>query len=346
MADIIESLPPKLQPWFFTKAQQQIFLEDLSQLIEDGVPANQAVETIAGIASGSVKLVANNILKKIAEGKLLADGMQGWFAQPIVEIIRAGEEGGTLAENMVAGARSLGHQVKGFSSILGSVLYPLSVIVMGIIVSIFVKHSVFVNFAQIKPANLWPSNGQTLLAVSTFFEDWWWIVILIIIALFALIARLMSELTGPIRQSMDKIPIFSLYRDLTAAQFMEVLGLLITNGIIVKRALTIIRAKANHYLAWHIYQMELRLSGGRDNIAEVIDTGLIKEADILRLRVIAKGKGFEHALIRLGRLSAERTAKNIERVGRIFGFILLGIGAAWAAFMVFAIYGVGSFVAT
>lgn len=309
MADLIESLPPKLQFWFFTKPQQQIFLEDLSTLIEDGVPANQAIETIAGIARGTVKLVANNILIKIAEGKLIADGMQGWFSQPIVEIVRAGEEGGTLAENMLAASRSLARQVKGFSSIIGSILYPLSVVIMGLIVAVFVKHSVFVNFAQIKPISQWPANGQTLLAVATFFENWWWIVILTIIALFALIARLMSEMSGPARKSMDKIPIFSLYRDLTAAQFMEVLGLLITNGIILKRALAIIRAKANHYLAWHIYQMELRLSGGRDNIAEVIDTGLINDADILRLRVIAKGKGFEHALIRLGQLSADRTGK-------------------------------------
>lgn len=346
MADIIESLPPKFQPWFFTRSQQQVFLEDLSTLVEDGVPANQAVQTIAGIAHGPVKLVANNILVKIAEGKMLADGMQGWFSQPIVEIIRAGEEGGTLAENMVAAARSLSQQVTGFSSIISSILYPLTVLIMGLVVAVFVKHSVFVNFATIKPASEWPANGQTLLAVATFFENWWWLVIILIIAFFALMVRLMSELTGPTRKTMDNIPIFSLYRDLTAAQFMEVLGLLITNGIILKRALVIIRAKANHYLAWHIYQMELRLSGGRDNIAEVIDTGLINQADILRLRVIAQGKGFEHALIRLGRLSADRAAKNIERVGRLVGFALLGLGAGWAAFMVFAIYGVGSFVAT
>jgi type II secretory pathway component PulF len=125
---------------------------------------------------------------------------------------------------------------------------------------------------------------------------------------------------------------------------METLGLLLANGIILKRALVIMRLKASHYLQWHIYKMEIRLSGGRENIAEVLDTGLIAKADMLRLRVIAKGKGFEHALLKAGQLAAEHTTKKIEVSSRILGTILLVLGAFWAAFMIFAVYSVGSFV--
>lgn len=341
-----ENIQQKFQAFFFRHGQQQAFLEDLSTLIEDGVPASQAVETIAEIATGPVRDVANSILQKIAEGKFIADGMQGWFSQPIVEIIRAGEEGGTLAQNMTAAARAVAQSSKGFADLLSATIYPLTVVIMGLIVAIFVKHSVFVNFATIKPVNEWPANGRILLAVTTFVQNWWWIVILAIIAIGILIYRLLQDLTGDVRKVIDTLPLFSLYREVTAARFMEVLGLLISNGIILKRALSVMRGRANNYLAWHIYLMELRLSGGRENIAEVIDTGLISKADIMRLRVVARGKGFEHALLRLGRLSSERAGKNIDLAGRLLGIILLAAGASWAAFMIFAIYGVGSFVAT
>lgn len=343
---MLEQIRQKFEALQFTQKHQQAFLEDISTLIEDGVPANQAVQTIAQIATGVVKNVANAILQKISEGKPIADGMQGWFPQPIVEIVRAGEEGGTLAENLHAGARALAQKNKGLTALVNSTVYPIAVIIMGLVVSVFIKHSVFANFAAIKPVSQWPSNGQVLYNTATFVESWWWLVLIIIVAFFIMLGRLLQELTGEPRKFMDSLPILTLFRSVTAARFMETLGLLLSNGIVLKRALTIMRFKASHYLAWHIFMMELRLSGGRENIAEVLDTGLISKGDILRLRVIAKGKGFEHALVRLGQLSADQATKNIELTGKVIGYVLLGLGAFWAAFMVFAIYNVGSFVAT
>ena len=57
----------------------------------------------------------------------------------------------------------------------------------------------------------------------------------------------------------------------------------------------------------------------RENIAEVLDTGLISKADIIRLRIIAKGRGFEHALTRLGQLSATRNLKNVTLAAKVIG---------------------------
>lgn len=344
MANFLDAINAKLQRWSFTRGQQQAFLEDFSSLIEDGVPATQAIQTIGQIVKGSQYDVAMSIQQKISEGKLIADGMQGWFPQPIIEIIRAGEEGGTLALSMMAASRALSQESKAMTAFLSAITYPLTVLVMGLAVAVFIKHSVFVNFADIKPVDQWPANGQVLMNVAGFVENWWWAIILLIIALIIIIARVLRDVTGPTRTFLDSLPLFSLYRDVMAARFMETLGLLLTNGIVLKKALTIMRQKATSYVAWHIYTMEFRLSGGRENIAEVIQTGLIAQYDILRLRVIAKGKGFEHALVRLGQLAAERNAKRIALVSKIAGGVLLGIGALWAAFMIFAIYGVGSFV--
>ena len=97
--DIINKILQRLEALLFTRSEQQAFLEDISTLVEDGVPANQAVQTVAQIATGPLKKVATSILEKIAEGKLIADGMRGWFPPPIIEIIRAAEEGETLSDD-------------------------------------------------------------------------------------------------------------------------------------------------------------------------------------------------------------------------------------------------------
>ncbi len=104
---MFEALQQKLDRLTFTRKNQQAFLEDIAQLVEDGVPLSQAVETVRDISKGSVQQVATQVMQRIAEGKAIADGLEGWFNPTIIEIIRAGEQGGTLDETLRAAANTL-----------------------------------------------------------------------------------------------------------------------------------------------------------------------------------------------------------------------------------------------
>lgn len=340
----IHTINQRIKHALFGRKLQLSFLEDLSSLINDGVPAAQAIETIGHITTGAMREMTEDITRCIAAGKPLADGMIGWFPQTIVEIIRTGEEGGSLAETINASARALGQQSSAMASLLNSTLYPVAVISMALGVSVFIKRSVLGSFENIKPLSTWPDIGQTLYHLASFVESWWWLVLVGLVVGLFLLLNLLRNMTGKARLVIDHIPLIRLYRDTIAARLMETLGLLITNGIVLNRALALMQSKATPYLTWHLGTMELRLSGGRDNIADVLDTGLLSRPNILRLRVIAKGKGFEHALIRLGKQAAERNAKTIMTTGKLVGGVALAAGAGLAAFIIFAIYAVGSFV--
>ncbi len=338
----LKQLEQLLKYRLFTTAQQQAFLEDIAMLVEDGVIVNQAVETIAKSSAGLPVEVANSILVRLAEGKQFADGMRNWFADSVVEIVRAGEEGGTLAASMQAAAKTLTQRSAAIVSLLNSLTYPLIILVLGLVVTVFVKNSVFDSFAAIKPVSQWPSNGQTVMALADFVQYWWWVVLLITIGLLVGISYLLRNYIGGLRPGLDQVPVLSMYRKLTAARFMGTLGLLISNGVILKKALKILQRNANPYLASHLLAMEYRLSGGKENMAEVLDTGLLDENDLMRLRVIAKGKGFEHALIRQGRKAAEQGMQSVQVTGRILGAILLVSGGGLAAFIVVSIYSIGA----
>lgn len=337
-------LETRLYKLLFTRAEQQSFLEDLSLLIEDGIPVNQAVSTIHQIAQGPLKPMTKHLLEHIAQGHNVADGLIDWFPPAIVEIIRAGEEGGRLVETMQNAARALAVRGSILSSLLGSLLYPMAVLLLAFVVTVFIRNSVFVNFTQIRPLDEWPTSGKLLYHWATFLQDWWWLILLFILLIAILTVEVLRNVTGPIRQWIDRIPLLSLYRLNTAARLMETLGLLISNGLAFKKALTLLQLNASRYLAWHLLLMEYRLSGGKENIAEVLDTNLIPEADLLRLKVIAKGRGFDHALVRMGKQASDRNEKFVKLVGRITGGILLGAGAAYAMFMIVAIYEVGSYI--
>lgn len=331
-----------LERTLFGAKEQQSYLEDLATLVEDGVPANKAVEVLFRIGKGSVKTLSEQVVDVIAQGRPIADGLIGWVPEHIVELIRAGEEGGTLAQNMRVAGETLGRKNEVFGALFNALTYPIVVLITGVSVMIYLKQSVFLQFATIKPVNEWPADGQRLLAMATFFQNWWWLLVMLIIAVIMCIARILVSYTGGLRPMLDKIPLVNVYRSSTAARFMETLGLLIINGIVFKQALSILHKQASRYLGWHISQMERRLSRGSSNIADVLDTGLVTRADIVRLRAIAEAKGFEHALVRLGRYAAKKNVMLLIRVAKVMGGMLLATGALLAMLMVFGIYNVGS----
>lgn len=330
----------------FGGTEQQAFMEDLATLVGDGVPANTAVEMLGQIAKKStVKEVARSIIQKIAEGKSIAEGMVGWFPAPIVELIRAGETGGTLPETLIYAAKEMQRTHSVIASFISSLIYPITVIIMACVVAVFVNKTVFAQFLMIKPLVLWPSIAQTLVGVATFIQEWWWLIILLIFGVLFGVFRMLRDYTGEYRPYIDRLPLLSLYRKLTGARFMETLGMLVGNGITFKQALKILEFNASPYLNQHIIQMEYRLGAGKLSIADVLDTGLIGHGDILRLQAISKVKGVEQALVRLGAQVGEKGEKTLMLTGRVLGGILLSIGAGFAVFMILGIYSVGSSLA-
>jgi type II secretory pathway component PulF len=331
--------------WQFTRKRQVIFLEDLCSLVDDGVPVSQAIETISEISEGVNKKVAQHIGRCLAEGQLLADGMQGFFNHAIVEVVRAGENGGNLPASLRAALESFSEHANAFSVVINSLVYPSCVIVLALIVVVFIKNAVLVNFAQIKPVYSWPETGRNLYFLAVLIERWWWLLLLMLIGAIFVLRRILQRLTGEPRRLLDSFPLLSLYREMVAARFMETLGLLISNGIVLKQALSVMHNEGSPYLSWHLLQMEARLSSGQENIAEVLNTDLIERNDLIRLRVVTRGKNFEAALISLGRQANKRNIKSLNTLGKVLAGMMLIGGAFIAAMVVLGIYSIGSILA-
>ncbi len=331
-----------LSPLQFSRKHQQAFLEDLASLIEDGVAASQAIDVIISVSIGITKKVAESISVSIAKGQSLADGMQEWFSHAVVEMIRVGESNGALPQTLRAASTTYTQYASTFNAFLTSVLYPLSVVVLALGMTVFIKNSVLNSFIDIKPLADWPPVGKTLYRIGSTIESAWWLILITVAFLIFIVNNILKNVTGEVRRWIDEIPLLSLYRASLAARFMETLGLLVANGVVVRQALSTMQYDASPYLSWHLLQMEYHLSGGQENMGDVLDTNLISRNDLMRLRVVAKGKGFDQALISLGRQARQRTAKRIERAGKIIGGLFLVIGAVIAMTIVFGIYTVGS----
>lgn len=325
---------------FGTKAQLA-FLEDLSLLINDGIPANRAVDMMAKLNRGISREVATTISHKIAQGQPLGDGMREWFAPNVVELVRVGEAGGALNQTLKSAMNLLSQQGVAIGAFIGALTYPLFVIVMGCFIIVYLNNSVFTQFRLIKPVEQWPAAGQQLVALAAWIQHWWWIVIVGIVAVAVLFRYLMSNYVGEWRSALDQYPPFSFYRTLTAARLLETLGLLVSNGVVFKSAIKIMQHQSNPYLHSHLVTMEHLLSLGKTNIAEVLATGLVSHQDLMRLKVMAEVKGFEHGLIRMGIRGTEQATATLKLLSRIVGGAFLAVGAGLILIIIQGIYMTG-----
>lgn len=327
--------------WQFGTKKQLAFLEDLAVLINDGIPANRAVDMMASITTGLTREVATTLSQKIAQGQPLAEGMREWFSMNVVEIIRVGESGGALAQTLRSAINMLSQRGLALGSFIGAVSYPLFVIIIACIVIVYLRNAVLTQFELIKPIEQWPPAGQRLVAAATIISSWWWLAILLVIATIIIFRYLMSNYVGEFRATLDRFPPFSFYRRLVAARFLETLGLLVSNGVVFKSALRVMQHQANPYLQMHLGKVEHLLSMGRGNIADVLDTGLIDSKDLMRLRVMAEVKGFEHGLVRMGVKGADEALSTLRFIARVFGGILLVVGGIIIIIIIQGIYMTG-----
>lgn len=324
--------------WQFGNKAQLAFLEDLYLLINDGIPANRAINMMSQVTTGLTREVALSLSEKIAQGQPLAEGMREWFAMNVVEMVRVGEAGGALGETIKSAVNILSKRGAAIGSFIAAVAYPLTVITMACIIIIYLNNSVFVQFRLIKPVNEWPASGQRLIALAHFIEHWWWIVLLTIIALVIIFRRLMTNYVGEFRPLLDKVPPFSFYKRFVSARLLETLGLLVSNGVVFKSAIKVMQYQANPYFAYHLAQMEHLLSMGKANIAEVLNTGLVSDSDLMRLRVMAEVKGFEHGLIRMGIRGTEQATTTMKLISRVLGGVLLAAGGLMIIMIIQGIY--------
>jgi type II secretory pathway component PulF len=324
--------------WQFGNKRQLGFLEDLYLLINDGIPANRAIEMMSQVTTGLTREVAMNISQKIGEGLPLAEGMRDWFSPNVIEIIRVGEAGGALAQTMKSAISSLSQRGVAVGAFVGALAYPLLVISMACCVIVYLNTSVFIQFRAIKPESEWPEAGQRLVLIAHVVQSWWWLVILSVIAIGFILMRLMANYTGDLRPFLDRYPPFSLYRTLVSARLLETLGLLVANGVVFKSALRVMQYQANPYMGSHLVMMEHLLSTGKSNIADVLSTGLVKDNDLMRLKVMAEVKGFEHGLVRMGIKGSEQATATLKLISRILGGVMLAGGGLLIIFIMQGIY--------
>lgn len=221
-------------------AEQGRITRRLSTLLSAGIPLLEAVRLIQKPAA-----VWKIIVAKISEGRTCSEAFKASaaFDQSLIEMIRIGEQSGTLADAFIRAAIFLENRDNLSKKITGAMIYPAFIACATLGIAVFL---VVVIFPKIIPLiagmNIpLPFLTRMLIVVSGVLTGYWFVIIVGILV-GIIMARLLWKYFGCIRRLIRRfvfiIPIMgAIFRGRMMVEIFRPLGLLLEHGELVPRAL-------------------------------------------------------------------------------------------------------------
>jgi len=218
--------------------------------------------TLVSSLDALISQVPNPLLKKILaqtkesvnEGNSLAVSLaqhQRIFSEIYVNMVKAGEESGSLDLVLHRLAELTEHQQALRGRLKAALAYPVFMIFIGILVLFFLITFIVPNITKIfdDMHQILPLPTLMLIGASNFFKSFWWLMAGGFAAGLFLIQRFIRTLRG--RRLWDRIKlgaplIGSLNTKSAMARFSRTLGSLLQNGVPLLSALGIVRNIVNN----------------------------------------------------------------------------------------------------
>lgn len=176
-----------LRRWFLERislTHLAVFTRQLGTLLKAGLPIVKALATVRKQTQSKpfIKIIEEVEETISADGVSLAEalGQHPRTFKPLYRgLVRAGEEGGNLAETLNHLADYLGSSAKLRGQILGAFVYPSFIVFLGCSAVFVLMTFVIPRFQELflTFGNRLPLPTKILLAVSGFMANWWWLVL-------------------------------------------------------------------------------------------------------------------------------------------------------------------------
>lgn len=227
-----------------------ITTRQLATLLHAGVALVEALTALTDqVEKDKLKRVVSDVKTRVNEGSSLGDALQNHvkiFGPLYVNMVKAGEHSGALDAVLVRLAEFTEGQARLRQRIMGTMMYPLIMAVIGggvlTILMTVVVPKVTKIFTDMKATLPWTT--RLLIFSSQTMQDWWFIIIpLFIGAVTAFVAWTRSAGGRPTWDRwVLKAPVMGpLVRMLSVARFARTLATLLKSGVPLLTAMEIVK---------------------------------------------------------------------------------------------------------
>jgi general secretion pathway protein F len=259
-------------PSFAKRRGVLFFTQELSTLLNSGIPLDRALAITAELTEQEAfRSVLQDVLRVLKGGKSLADSLAThpqYFNELYINMVRAGEASGSLAAvfERLAEFERTRDDLRNY--IVGSMVYPALLTLVGIGSILVLMYFVVPRFAAIfeDPRMRMPLPTKILLGGSHFLRQWGWLGLL---ALAAAVAGFVSYLrTAAGRIWWDafrlRLPLLGdALRKAETARFARAMSTLVANSVPLVQSLAIAKNILNNR----------RIAAALDSIATGVKRG-------------------------------------------------------------------------
>lgn len=214
----------------------------------DGLPPALGNVVRRFIPQPAMVQVAQEGIAGVRAGRSLDKALGTWVPPAETALLAAGEASGELVPAYTRAIKLIESQEGMWSAAIAGCAYPVALIVMlGYTLVVFATDMVPALAGTVKPESL-GFAGTFVVALSQFVAEWWRILFFLIMALTVAVFLSLPTYTGPGRVWLDRLPPWSIYRQIHGALFLSSFSTLQRSGMPIEKCLTTLADSASPWL--------------------------------------------------------------------------------------------------
>lgn len=326
-----------------------VFYSQLADLLKSGVPLLRSLELLEKQSTNpALSSVLAEVRAEVADGTRLYDAMRQHpraFGDLVVSMVRAGEEGGFLEDVLKRIAVFTDHQEEIKGRVLGSMVYPMFLLVFGggivwaLLVWFVPKFATI--FERMSERGELPWATTSLLGFSATAQEYWLLVLLVVAGAAAGAKYYLSTPEGRYRLDQFRLRCYGwrrIARSLALARFCRVLGTLLRNGVPILESLRIAKdATGNVVLSAAVERAADNVSSGKSLARPLAASGEFPEEIVEMISVGEEANNLEQVLIDIAENLERRTNRELDLIVRMLEPLLLVVMAVIVLFVVAAL---------
>ncbi len=302
-----------------------LFTGELATLLESGLPLDKSLLVLIDLTEDNervTKLIAR-VLEKVKGGSSLADALEkqaGIFSKFYLNMIRAGEAGGSLGEVLARLSDYLERSRELKETVSTALIYPAILLIMSL-ASLFVMLTFVVpQFSEMfeSAGKALPVSTQIVVGLAEWLQSYWWMLILA--AVFSS-AYMNMQLADPVKKKVWdarflKLPLAGMIiLNKETANISRTLGTLLGNGVSILSALVIVRETVdNLVLAEAIQDTEEKLKQGKNMSDALLEKGIFPKMAMQMIKMGEETGRLEEMLLRVATIYDKQLRLSIQRM--------------------------------
>ncbi len=260
-----------------------ILTRELATLLKAGLPLDRSFEILINLASsprvGELLVRVRNDVRGGASLSKALEAQRGVFSRFFINMIRAGEAGGSLPVVLVRLAEFMERAKAMRATVTSALIYPAILTAVALASVVILLLAVVPKFKPIfeQSGKALPFVTQLVVGAADLLKNYWWAILLAIAALVYLAIKRYQDPVARFNwdRRMLSLPLVGdLAGKIEMARFSRTLGTLLGNGVALVGALAIVRdTMGNGWMAEAVGQVARELKEGRGLGRPMMETG-------------------------------------------------------------------------